>query len=347
MKRKVDWFLPGMLLSVLLAWLFPDPGARGGWLHPELVTKAGVALIFFLHGLALSFASLKSGALQWRLHLVVQGSVFVLFPALGLVILSLINGRIPADLRLGIFFLCACPSTVSSSVALTAAAYGNVPAAVFNATLSSLMGVVLTPLWMSLMADTSNSMGSLGKTILDLTLWLVLPLLIGQMLRPWLGAWATRNKSRINTVDRLTILMLVYTSFCDSVATGVWTEHGTGIVVGTAGGCLVLFYMAFFLTGLICDACRFAWPDRIAAVLCGSKKSMATGVPMAQLMFSGNSNLGLILLPTMIYHPLQLIICGVIANRWARRVRQPEHPLEELLAESEPAAAPPDVPGPV
>src|SRR5204863_5154774 len=136
-----------MGLAVFLARLFPNPGARGGALHPELLTKAGVALIFFLHGLSLSFEALKSGTLRWPLHLVVQTATFVFFPLLGLCLLFLTRRWISHDLQLGLFYLCALPSTVSSSVALTAAARGNVPAAVFNATLSSLIGIFITPLW--------------------------------------------------------------------------------------------------------------------------------------------------------------------------------------------------------
>jgi sodium/bile acid cotransporter 7 len=139
MNFKRDWFLIGMFAAIGLAWLFPQPGAQGGWLHPELLTKGGVALIFFLHGMALSFAAMRQGALNWRLHLIVQGSVFIIFPLLGLCLLPATRVWLPEDLRLGIFYLCALPSTVSSSVALTAAAGGSVPAAVFNATLSSIL----------------------------------------------------------------------------------------------------------------------------------------------------------------------------------------------------------------
>ena len=148
MKRP-DWFLTGMAAAVGLAWLLPGPGAKGGSLHPELLNKLGVSLIFFLHGLVLSFQALAAGTRKWRLHLLVQSSTFVLFPALGLGLLAAAGPRLAPDLRTGLFFLCALPSTVSSSVALTAAARGNVAAAVFNATLSSLLGVVLTPLWLS------------------------------------------------------------------------------------------------------------------------------------------------------------------------------------------------------
>ncbi len=327
MNLKRDWFLIGMALSIALAWLFPEPGAQGGWLHPELLTKAGVALIFFLHGLSLSFADLRQGALNWRLHLVVQVSVFLLFPLLGLGLLPLTKGYLADDLRIGLFYLCALPSTVSSSVALTAAAGGSVPAAVFNATLSSLLGIVLTPLWLKLITQGADVSFPLEKVVLDLVMWLVLPLVAGQVSRNWLANWAKRHKATVGLVDRLTILLLVYTSFCDSMMFGVWTQHGLFALLATFALSLALFYVMFFLVGLQCDALGFSWPDRIAAIFCGSKKSMATGVPMAQLMFGASPSLGLILLPIMIYHPLQLLICGALANRWkSRPLPAPEHP---------------------
>ncbi len=319
MKIKIDWFLLGMALAVLLAWLFPDPGARGGWLYPELLTKAGVALIFFLHGVALAFAALKAGTLHWRLHLVVQLCTFLLFPAIGLLFLKTLGGGLSADLQLGVFYLCALPSTVSSSVALTAAARGNVPAAVFNATLSSLLGVFLTPLWIGLLLTTAGESMPIGPVILDLMLWLVLPLVLGQLARPLLGGFVGRHKKRITSIDRFTILILVYTSFCDSMKEGIWSEQSFGTLVLTVVGCGVLFFVVMAVVGVVCDLVGFPVEDRITAIFCGSKKTLASGVPMAQLIFGAHPGIGLILLPIMIYHPLQLIICGVLAGRWAKR----------------------------
>jgi sodium/bile acid cotransporter 7 len=319
MKRTFDWFLPGMLLAVVLAWFFPDPGARGGWMQPEILTKAGVALIFFLHGAALPFAALKAGTLRWPVHLVVQGCTFLLFPLLGIAGLALAGDSIPDGLKLGLFYLCALPSTVSSSVALTAAARGNVAIAVFNATLSGLLGVFLTPLWMGWMMRSGGEALPLGPVILDLICWLVLPLMAGQALRPWIGAFIARRKPFIQVVDRLTILLLVYTSFCDSVKADVWSGHGAKSVLIATLASLGLFVLVMFLAGRVCDALRFPVEERIAAVFCGSKKTLASGVPMAQLMFGADPALGLILLPILLYHPLQLVLCTGLAGRWARR----------------------------
>src|SRR5688572_26624437 len=205
MKFKPDWFLTGMVFATVLAWAFPNPGASGGWMQPELVTKASVALIFFLHGLMLSFPALRAGALNWRLHLLVQSCTFLLFPLIGLALNAAFHGRIAFELSLGLFFLCALPSTVSSSVAMTAVARGNVAGAVFNATLSSLIGIVLTPLWVAWVMKTTGETQPIGPVILDLLRWLVLPLAVGQALRPWFGAWAQRHKPKISVVDRLTI----------------------------------------------------------------------------------------------------------------------------------------------
>jgi sodium/bile acid cotransporter 7 len=302
-----------------LAFAFPAPGARGGALHAEVLNKVGVALIFFLHGAALSLAALGAGTLRVRLHLVVQGTTFVVFPLLGLLLVRALGPRLPAALSLGLFYLCALPSTVSSSVALTAAARGNVAAAVFNATLSSLLGVFATPLWVGLLLKTAGQSLPLGEVVLDLLTWLVLPLALGQLSRPLLAGFVERHRPRIAVLDRLTILLLVYTSFCDSVKSGVWSNSGPGPVLLTLVVSGALLGLVLKAVGLVCDALEFSGEDRIAAVFCASKKTLASGVPMAQLMFGAHPGLGLILLPIMIYHPLQLVVCGWLASRWAER----------------------------
>ena len=318
MRLKPDWFLIGMIGATLLAWAFPAPGASGGWLHPEILTKAGVALIFFLHGLTLSFAALRAGALNWRLHALIQGCTFLLFPLIGLALNALLDGRAQPELIAGIFFLCVLPSTVSSSVAMTAAARGNVAGAVFNATLSSLIGIVITPLWVALVMKTTGETRALGPVVVDLLKWLVLPLVVGQVLRPLFGAWAMRHKPKLAVVDRCTILLLVYTSFCDSFQQGVWSRGGVGQVMAVAALCLALFGFVLFVTSRLARAFGFSREDRIAAIFCGSKKTLASGVPMAKVMFGAHPAMGMILLPIMIYHSLQLMIGGVLAQRWGR-----------------------------
>jgi sodium/bile acid cotransporter 7 len=317
--KKIDWFLVGLAVATALAWIFPEPGAKGGWLHPQVVNRVGIGLIFFLHGAAMSFQSLKAGTLRWPLHLVVQGTTFLLFPLIGLALMALLRGRVDPDLNLGFFYLCALPSTVSSSVAMTAAARGNVAAAIFNATLSSLIGVVLTPLWIDLVTRHSGAALPLGRVILDLIVSLVLPLAAGQVCRPWIGGWISRHKRLIGLVDRGTILLLVYTAFCDSVKADIWAGHGLRTVALVLAVSLALFFVALGAVIVICRIMRLPMEDRICAAFCGSKKTLASGVPMAQIIFRGHPGLGLIVLPIMIYHAMQLILCSMLASRWARR----------------------------
>ncbi|TNF31608.1 MAG: bile acid:sodium symporter [Deltaproteobacteria bacterium] len=318
MKLARDWFLLSMVLATLLAWAFPEPGAPGGWLHPELLTKGGVALVFYLHGVALSFASLRAGALLWRVHLVTQAATFIVFPLLGLALLAALGDHVPDELRLGLFFLCALPSTVSSSVAMTGLARGNVAAAVFNATLSSVIGVVLTPLWMAAVWTAVSDAPPLGDVIVDLVLWLILPLVLGQLSRPWLAGWAERRKGAISVVDRLVILTMVYTAFAASFAGGVWARQGALQILLVLAISALLFAVVMLALARASRALGFTREDRIAAMFCGSKKTLAAGVPMAKLIFGAHPGLGVILLPIMVYHPLQLMIAGVLAERWRR-----------------------------
>jgi sodium/bile acid cotransporter 7 len=249
---------------------------------------------------------------------VVQLSTYVLFPVLGLVV-YLAAGSLDSNLRLGLFYLSALPSTVSSSVAMTAAARGNVPAAVFNATLSSLLGVVLTPLWLSFVLGATGGGLPLGKVVMDLVLWLVVPLIVGQLSRPLLGQFATRHKKRLSLVDRGTVLLLVYTAFCDSFKGGVFVSHGPLTLVITVAIAVVLLFTVLGTTSLVSRWLGFPEEDRIAVVFCGSKKTLASGVPMARLIFGQHPGLSLILLPIMLYHSIQLFVCAGLAGRWARR----------------------------
>ena len=318
-KFKFDWFLTGMVVAIIVAWLLPEPGAEGGILHPELLTKLGIAVVFFLNGAGLSFAALKDGIFRWRLHLIIQGATFLLFPAIGGLFLLLAGRWIPTELQLGLFYLCAIPSTVSSSVAMTAMAKGSVPVAVFNATLSSLIGIIITPLWMSLMLETSGQTLDVLSVFIDLTIWLVLPLVAGQILRPLMLSWLQKNKKLTQTIDRCTILLLVYTSFCDSFAKNVWGSTSFGNLALTVAATLGLFFLVLTLLWKLCDRFNITPQFRSAVVFCGTKKSLAAGVPMAHLIFANSAaGLGLVLLPIMIYHPLQLLICTPLANRWAR-----------------------------
>jgi sodium/bile acid cotransporter 7 len=317
----VDWFLVGMAGAVLLASLLPNLGRTGGWLHLDVVGDIGVFLIFFLHGMGLSTDSLLHGASRWKLHLMVQLSTFALFPLWWLVLNFAVGRFIPHDLLLGFFYLAVLPSTVSSSVAMTALAKGNVAAAVLNATLSTLLGVVLTPVLASLVFGGAADGGAmdLGSTMLKVARMLLLPFVAGQVLRPLVGAWFQRIKPITTKVDRGVILLLVLCSFSDSVADGLWRKHGIGLMATTLVGVSLFLFPLLWLTRRLARALGFPVEDEIVAVFCGSKKTLASGVPMARLLFGGNPALGVLVLPILFYHQLQLFVCSVLARRYAER----------------------------
>ena len=321
---QIDGFIRAMLVMVALALFFPALGASDGPLRLDIVTIVGVSLVFFLHGAALSREKIVEGARNWRLHLFVQSCTFILFPLIGAVILFVCKPFIPAELLLGVFYLCALPSTVSSSVAMTAMAKGNVPAAIFNATISGLIGMIATPLLMSFVIQASGADLSVGKALLGVAEQLLLPFVLGQLLRPVLGGFINKHKAIISKVDRTVILLIVFNSFADSTHAGVWSKYPWETIVAVAVMSSALLFVVLGATTWLSRRAGFSLADEITAVFCGSKKSLANGVPMGKILFAGNSALGLIVLPLMIYHQLQLIVCSTLARRYADRVAHAE-----------------------
>ena len=317
---KKEWFLLALFSMILLASLWPALGRTGGLLHLDRLSNGGVALIFFMTGLGISLKELGGGLLRWRAHLLVQLFTFAIFPLLGVGFTLLFARWLPADLALGFAYLCALPSTISSSIAMTAMARGNVPVAIFNATISSLLGIVLTPAILALTAHLSGH-GSISfvNSVIKLGELVALPLLIGQVGRPLMGAWHHRHKHQTSNIDRMVIMGLVLGAFSDSVDAGLWRDYGVELLLEALAGSAILLVAALWLTRFIAKQIQLPIEDEIAAVLCGSKKSMATGIAMVKLLFGASTGLGLIVLPAMFYHQLQLIACSILAGRYARR----------------------------
>lgn len=326
MRRAVaDWFLVGMITAVVLASFFPDVGRTGGTIHADKLSDYGIFSIFLFHGLGLSTESMRRGMARWQLHLTVQTTTFVVFPLLFFVFKALFSGLVPEDLMMGFLYLCALPSTISSSVAMTAVGRGNVPAAIFNATLSGMLGIFLTPLIVSLVMSTEGAHLPLGKAILNIATLLLLPFVLGQLLRPLFGKFFSRHKKMINNSDKAVILLLVYSSFCDSVKSGLWTNYGFKTILITILGAAVILATILCLNVFVARRLGFNKEDEVTAVMCGSKKTLASGVPMAKLLFPGNPILGLIVLPIMFYHQLQLFTCAIVAERYAKRPHAEGH----------------------
>lgn len=321
-----NWFVLSLPAALGLAWLVPQAGASGGWLRSEITTRAGVALIFLLQGLTLPAAAMRAGVGQWRLHAVIQGITFLGFPLLGLAWDALAGPRLSPDLRMGFLYLCVLPSTISTSVVLTTVAGGNAVGAVFNAVLSSLLGLVVTPLWVAWLMRSAGRSQPLGPVAAEICLLVLVPLVLGQVARLRLRLWAEARKKWLGHLSSGVILFIAFAAFCNSVQARTWSRQGTGVLAATLCGTVLLFLVAWGLAEALSAWAGLSWPDRVAAAFCGPQKTLASGLPLAKILFGAHPGLGLILLPLMIYHPLQLVVCGVLADRWRRRGPPPAAP---------------------
>jgi sodium/bile acid cotransporter 7 len=309
---RLDRFTLALLATVAVASLLPLRGTASSAL--AWATQFVVALVFFLHGMRLSRSAVLTGMANWRLHASVLGATFLLFPLLGLIVLLPASSLLPPNLAKGILFLCCLPSTMQASVAFTAIAGGNVPAAVCSASLSNLAGVLATPLLLAVLLGTSGGI-SLGS-VEDIVLRILVPFMLGQLLHPLLGAWALRHNQLLGAVDRGSILLVVYSAFSEAGQFGLWHQVDWTSLGLMAGIDAVLLALALGITMWSSRALGFARGDEIAIMFCGSKKSLLAGVPMANILFAGPM-VGMLLLPLMLFHQMQLIACAMLARRYA------------------------------
>lgn len=320
-KTKFDNFVLAILGMIILGRFLPQVGVYRGAIDLDKISDIGVSLIFFFYGLKLSPDKLRSDLGNLRLHAVVQVATFVVFPLVVLVAMHLFSTPSTSLLWVGAFFMAALPSTVSSSVVMVSIAKGNIPAAIFNASISSLVGVFVTPLWMGLILTSgAMQMADMSGVVVKLICQVLVPVAVGMMLNRRWGKWAASHSKGLKLFDQSVILSIVYMSFSESFSKNLFSELSWVNLVVLFVGVVALFYLVYGLISIASKSLGFSREDRITALFCGSKKSLVHGTVMSSILFSGMGSLGIILLPIMVYHALQLVIVSFIAQRMSDEV---------------------------
>lgn len=314
LRDLFDTFLLLLIATVLAASLLPARGfgaTVAGWL-----ADGAILLLFFLHGAKLSRAAIVAGASKWKLHLAVLATSFLFYPLLGLGAQA-VALRIAPAMAAGLLYLSLLPSTVQSSIAFTSIAGGDVPAAIGSASLSNIVGILATPLLAHWLMGAGGTGGAQAlDSVLKVAGQLLLPFAVGHLLRPWIGGFVDRHRTLVGWVDRGSILFLVYTVFSAAVVEGIWHRTDLPDLIAALVIGLVMLAVVLAVTLWLPRALGWAREDEIVWRFCGSKKSLVSGVPLAAAIFPA-PQVGMMLLPVMIFHQAQLMVCSVLAKRYA------------------------------
>lgn len=313
-KAGLNGFFFCLIAVVALAFQFPSWGAEDSVVPLSEIAQYGVSIIFFFYGLKLSPEKLKAGLFNWRLHVLIQSSTFIFFPVLILLVHYVFGNENNQLLWLGIFYVAALPSTVSSSVVMVSIAGGNMPAAIFNASISSILGVFITPIWMTVFIGGMDAEMDTTQVIIKLCFQVLVPVILGLFLHKWLGHITERFKAALRLFDQTIILLIVFTSFCESVAGKMFEHLPIEHILFLGAAMLLLFLSMFGIMYGFSFLLKLNREDRIAVLFCGSKKSLVQGAVMGKALFPDPLILGVVLLPLMLYHALQLVASSIIAE---------------------------------
>lgn len=323
---KFNGFIAAIFLAIIIAYFFPE----GIEIFPlKTITDIGIGFIFFFYGLKLSPAEFKLGFLNYKVHIVIQLTTFVVFPLLALLCLPFFEAGTGSDLWIALFFLGTLPSTVSSSIVMVSLAKGNLPTAIFNASLSGLIGIFATPIWLSFFL-TGNADFEFLDILIKLCWQIIIPLILGLFLQKLLGDFARKHSKKLGLLDKTTIILIVYSSFSNSFSSNIFSSVKTDDLLKLTGIVVLFFFVVYFGLGLVCNLLGFNLKDKITTQFCGTKKSLVHGSVMVKVIFGNSANTGLLLLPIMIYHSLQLLLIAFYAERYRKRVLHVETS-EEVL----------------
>lgn len=317
MKFKIDGFILSIVSVIAIAYFFPQWGTDSSKIAINTISTIGVSLIFFFYGLKLSPTKLKAGLKNWKLHVLIQLSTFLVFPLLILVLRPFIQNGEQETIWLAFFFLAALPSTVSSSVVMVSIAKGNIPAAIFNASISGIIGIAITPLWMGLFINNSQTDFDFTDIYIKLIVQIILPVILGLLLQRFLGHFAQKHHKALTLFDKAVILLIIYKSFAKSFDEHIFSSVSLLDLILLFTGVILLFFCVFFLTAFLAKKLRLNHEDKITAQFCGTKKSLVHGTVFSKILFGNMASIGIILLPLMLFHAIQLLIISMVATKKA------------------------------
>lgn len=331
MRFLPDRFTQTLIGTVLLATFLPASGVFVAFFNN--LTIFAIGLLFFMHGAKLSREAIFAGSNNWRLHLWVMCSTFIIFPVLGLLFQWWHPIDVSPQIYSGFVYLCILPATVQSAIAFTSMAGGNVAAAVCSASASSLLGIFVSPLLVGLLMHVQGTTGDSLQQVWHIMLQLLVPFVAGHLLRPLIGGFVERHRKMIGKTDQTSILLVVYTAFSEAVTQGIWHQVGLGSLLFIVAFSLVLLAFILVINTYMARLMGFSKADEITIVFCGSKKSLANGIPMANILFPVSA-IGMMVLPLMIFHQVQLMTCAVLAKRYQRKqlAKQQTEPKAQVQA---------------
>jgi solute carrier family 10 (sodium/bile acid cotransporter), member 7 len=316
-----DSFITAIISMIILAYLIPGIGAKGSMIELKTVSRYGIMLLFFFYGLRLSPEKMVNDLKNWKLHLTIQLLTFIFIPVVVLLFFPFFKNGEYYQMWLAVFFLAALPSTVSSSVVMVSIAQGNIPGAIFNASISGVIGIIITPLWMSFFLKASTTDFDFSKTLIDLVIQILIPVVAGLFLHRLWGKWALKYKSKLSLFDKCVILTIVYNSFSESFTNGIFSSIPNWTLFVLSGAVIALFFIVYGFSNWISKKMGFTREEQITVVFCGSKKSLVHGSVMASVLFAGSAAASLFLVPIMIYHAFQLFYISIVARRMGKENR--------------------------
>ncbi|SFD11256.1 bile acid:sodium symporter family protein [Algibacter pectinivorans] len=317
---KIDKFVLSIIGVIIVAYFFPEWGVSESKIPIDTISTVGISLIFFFYGLKLSPAKLKAGLKNWKLHLLVQSATFLIFPMLVLGCRPLIQNETQETIWLAFFFLAALPSTVSSSVVMVSMAKGNIPAAIFNASISGIIGIALTPLWMGLFVNDAQTDFDFTTIYVKLIVQIILPVVLGLLLQRFFGSFVQKHNAKLTLFDKSIILLIIYKSFAESFTENIFSSVSILDLLFLFVAVLLLFLLVFIVLGFLSRKMDFNKEDQITAQFCGTKKSLVHGTVFSKIIFGNMATIGIILLPLMLFHATQILIVSVLATRLSKRL---------------------------
>ena len=316
---KLDKFVLAIICTIIIAYFLPQFGLEGSIIPIDVISTVGISFIFFFYGLKLNGEKIKEGLKNWKLHVLIQLSTFLIFPLIVLVFYPFVKSEEAHLLWLAIFFMAALPSTVSSSVVMVSMAKGNIPSAIFNASISGIIGIAITPLLVGFFTTNASANFDYSSVYLNLIVQIILPVVLGVLLQRYFGKYAQKYSAQLSLFDKSVILLIIYKSFAKSFHQKIFSTVSVFDFILLFTVVITLFFVVYYFIGSIAKKLNFSLEDKITAQFCGTKKSLIHGTVFSKVLFGTSPVTGFILLPIMLFHAIQILIISIIARKLGAR----------------------------